>query len=516
MTSLYPSRVVYGDVAPQRGQDGTMPLTVQSTEFDHRQRAFLERMQGRGLEALESGTIVVIPSISFDDSELRKIVGINHYEERMLFVLLWLHNPDLRIVYVTSEPVDEAIVDYYLSFLDKPEDARERLQLLHLGDPRPRALSAKLLEDDTLLDELKEAIKSREDAYILTFNVSPWERAISERIQAPLYGPSPEAAALGSKSGSRHIAREANVPVLPGHEDLFSVAELEEAIHDLRSALPELETVVLKLNNGFSGQGNAVIELADLHSSLPATPTVFCAADETWSTYSSKVASEGAVVEQLVRHRKLISPSVQLRVVPGGGVEIVSTHDQILGGPDDQVYMGCRFPAQPEYRKVIMKHGLAVAKVLASVGVIGSFGIDFVGLPGAGGHVLNLGEINLRMGGTTHPFLMARMVTGGRLDENTGELVASGQPKSYLASDNLKSENYRCLTPRLAIDALERKGIAFNRARGTGATLHLLGALQAFGKLGAVCISNSPEEAATLYGEVTSALDEAAQLSARN
>ena len=189
-----------------------MPMTEQSTEFDRRQRAFVERMQGRGLEALESGTIVVIPSISFDDSELRKIVGINHYEERMLFVLLWLHNPDLRIVYVTSEPVDEAIVDYYLSFLDKPEEARERLQLLHLGDPRPRALSAKLLEDDTLLKELKGTIESREDAYILTFNVSPWERAISERIQTPLYGPSPQAAALGSKSGSRRIAREANVP----------------------------------------------------------------------------------------------------------------------------------------------------------------------------------------------------------------------------------------------------------------------------------------------------------------
>ena len=217
------------------------------------------------------------------------------------------------------------------------------------------------------------------------------------------------------------------------------MTELEEAIHDLRTNLPGLEAVVLKLNNGFSGQGNAVIELAELDSPLPATPTVFCASDETWSTYSSKIAAEGAIVEQLARHRKLISPSVQLRVVPGGDVEIVSTHDQILGGPDDQVYLGCRFPAQPEYRKEIMEHGLSVAKVLASVGVIGSFGIDFVGLPGDGGYVLNLGEINLRMGGTTHPFLMARMVTGGRLEESTGELIASGQPKSYLASDNLKS-----------------------------------------------------------------------------
>jgi hypothetical protein len=43
------------------------------------------------------------------------------------------------------------------------------------------------------------------------------------------------------------------------------------------------------------------------------------------------------------------------------------------------------------------------------------------------------------MGGTTHPFWMARLVTGGTYDPTTGELVAGGRPKSYVASDNLKS-----------------------------------------------------------------------------
>ena len=484
-----------------------MPPTAQS-EFDERQRAFVERMRGRGLEALESGTIVIIPSISFDAAELRKIVGITHYEERMLFALLWLGNPDLRIIFVTSEPIDEAIVDYYLSFLDEPHAARARLQLVHLDEARPCALAAKLLERDDVLGELKSAIDGRDNAYILTFNVSPWERAIANRLQTPLYGPSPEAVALGSKSGSRRVAREANVPLLPGREDLFSVDELEDAIDRLRAEEPGLEALVLKLNNGFSGQGNAVIEAADLLSPLTESPTVFCASDEAWPAYSAKVAAEGAIVEQLVRHDRLISPSVQLRVIPGGKVEVISTHDQILGGPDDQVYLGCRFPARSEYRKAIMEYGRAVAGVLQSVGVIGSFGIDFVGLPEADGYALHLGEINLRMGGTTHPFLMARMVTGGRLDEDTGELMVDGRPKYYVASDNLKSESYRSLTPERAIKVLERTGLAFNRTRGTGATFHLLGALRPFGKLGAVCIANSPAQAALIYDEVSATLDE--------
>jgi hypothetical protein len=95
--------------------------------------------------------------------------------------------------------------------------------------------------------------------------------------------------------------------------------------------------------------------------------------------------------------------------------------------------------------------------------------------------------------------------------------MANGRRKYYMASDNLKSETYRFLTPERAIDVLQRYEIAFNRDSGTGATLHLLGALQRFGKLGAVCISNSPEEAGRLYDEVTTTLDEeAAQLSGRN
>ena len=147
--------------------------TAQSIEFEERQRAFVERMRGHGLEALERGVIIVIPSISFDTAELRKIVGITFYEERMLFALLWLDNPELRIVYVTSQEVDESIVEYYLSFLDDPAGARARLDMIHIDDERPCALSSKLLEDTTGLDRIRDAIGGRDNGYILTFNVTP-------------------------------------------------------------------------------------------------------------------------------------------------------------------------------------------------------------------------------------------------------------------------------------------------------------------------------------------------------
>ena len=110
------------------------------------------------------------------------------------------------------------------------------------------------------------------------------------------------------------------------------------------------------------------------------------------------------------------------------------------------------------------------------------------------------------MGGTTHPFWMARLVTDGAYNPSTGELVAEGKAKSYVASDNVKGPALLGRKPADVIADVERAGLAFDPTRGTGATLHLLGALPSFGKMGVTCIADSAEEADVLYQEVTGAL----------
>ena len=61
--------------------------------------------------------IVVVPSLSLDQAELMKIKGVHHYEERLLFSLIRLRNPETRLIYVTSQPLHPSIVDYYLELL---------------------------------------------------------------------------------------------------------------------------------------------------------------------------------------------------------------------------------------------------------------------------------------------------------------------------------------------------------------------------------------------------------------
>ena len=65
----------------------------------------------------EPHTSVVVPSLTLDQSELRKIAGASFYEERLLFLLIRLRNPRARMVYVTSQPVHPIILEYYLQFL---------------------------------------------------------------------------------------------------------------------------------------------------------------------------------------------------------------------------------------------------------------------------------------------------------------------------------------------------------------------------------------------------------------
>ena len=57
---------------------------------------------------------------------------------------------------------------------------------------------------------------------------------------------------------------------------------------------------------------------------------------------------------------------------------LISTHDQILGGATGQIFLGCAFPADDEYRLAIQQAARSVSEVLAKKGVVSRFAIDFL------------------------------------------------------------------------------------------------------------------------------------------
>src|SRR5215210_6967661 len=130
---------------PDRRQRGRVRRGPRRRRPGHDRRGARRRGGAKTLRGVdETGTLVVVPSISFPVVELAKITAVQSYEERMLFVLLMLDDPELRIVFVTSAAVDPATIDYYLRFLQDPASARDRLTLVDVGDPSTGSLSEKI------------------------------------------------------------------------------------------------------------------------------------------------------------------------------------------------------------------------------------------------------------------------------------------------------------------------------------------------------------------------------------
>jgi hypothetical protein len=230
---------------------------------------------------------------------------------------------------------------------------------------------------------------------------------------------------------------------------------------------------------------------------------------ESWDSFQEKYREMGGVVEAWVEGEEKVSPSTQCRVNAMGEPQVISTHDQVLGGPSGQVFQGCTFPAEPHYRLEIQDAGLQVAKVLAERGAMGRFGIDFVSVAQPDGSYTHYAiEVNLRKGGTTHPFLTLRFLTDGTYDCSDGEFYTQdGRPRSYFSSDTLQSAHWQGLLPEDLIDIAVFHELHYDASTERGVVFHLVGALSEFGKLGVVCIGDNLQQAQFLYRKTTDVLD---------
>lgn len=508
----------------------TLPPTAQAEKFRQLQRQLPDRWQNIDHFDREDCDVVVIPSLSLDQRELQKVKGIHHYEERMLFSFIRLRNPKTRLIYITSQPIHPHIIDYYLQMLPGVpiSQARDRLLLLCTYDSSDKPLTQKILERPRLLERMRQAIRT-DQAYMTCYNSTILERELALQLNIPLLGLDPDLLYWGTKSGSRQIFADAGVPHPDGSTLVWTPNDLAIAATELWERQPTLERMVIKLNEGFSGQGNALLNLKPLRRVAPNAASTaervdafnqhfqhlsFQCDTETWESFSLKIAELGAIAEAFVEGHEKRSPSVQARITPHGEVEVLSTHDQILGGPDGQIFLGCRFPADEVYRLQLQDYGHQVGKALAAKGALERFSVDFIAVhhpERADPWELQAIEINLRKGGTTHPFMALKLLTHGRYDHATGQFYnQQGKPKFYVATDNLHKHHYIGLSPRDLMDIIANHRLHFNNVTETGTVFHLIGCLSEFGKLGLTSIGNSPQQAEEIYNHVIDALDQEA------
>jgi hypothetical protein len=227
--------------------------------------------------------------------------------------------------------------------------------------------------------------------------------------------------------------------------------------------------------------------------------------------FLEELEEDGGIVEERVVGKEMTSPSAQLRITPRGDVQLLSTHDQWLGGPNQQKYLGCVFPARPDYATLIANEAMKVGQRLAELGVLGRFAIDFVCARQADGWKPYAIELNLRKGGTTHPFLTLQFLTDGRYDPQAHEFRIADQKKCYVATDSLISKKYRVFTPDDLFDVAVRRDLHYDHTTQAGVIFHMMSAIGDYGRLGLTAIANSETQARELYQRTVAALDQEAQ-----
>jgi hypothetical protein len=474
----------------------------------------LQATLGPALEANRPGSttdhvVIAMPSYSVSESIL------SHYRDRipslehryLLSLFVGSRIPSCEIVYVSTRRPDEAVIDYYASLT--PPGASPRFRIFDIDDGTPRSVAAKIHASPALQDEIRAIVAGR-PALIEPWNVTETEREMAIALGVPINGTDPRLRSLGFKSAGRRLFRDAGVPVPLGVEDVHTVEDAETAIQRLVARRPALGGVVIKHDDSGAGDGNVVIDLAPMHAAPDPAAWLGATLVALPDWYRADLATQGGVVEERVAGVRFSSPSCQADVRPDGSVQVLATHEQVLGGPSNQVYLGCRFPADPGYAAVLARHTEAIGKRLAEAGALGRFAVDFVAAsPGDGTWDVYAIEVNLRKGGTTHPYLVLRSLVPGRYDAEGGRWVvaADGSERAYSATDNLVDPRWLGLEPSAVIGAVRDAGLEFSSATGTGTVLYMLSGLAIDGRLGVVAIEHTPAEADAMQEGVRRAID---------
>jgi hypothetical protein len=452
--------------------------------------------------------VVALPSFSLAPTIMQHYAArIPALEHRYLLSALMLARvPTSSLVFLCTQQPDDVVVDHYVDLAGDPT-VRDRLHVVVVPDDSPRPIAAKLLDRPDVIDRVRRLIDGR-PAFLEPWNVTEQEVEVAAAIGIPVNGTSPELWHLGFKSAGRQLFTRLGVPVPEGAADVHGVDEAATVIERMRERRPGLPTVVLKHDDSGAGDGNAVIGLVradgtrvtddDVRVSLLALPN--------W--YRADLLL-GGVVEELVGGAGVTSPSAQIDIKPDGDVEVLSTHEQVLGGDNGQVYLGCRFPADPAYAGRLARQARTVGVELARLGARGRVGVDFMARPLEGGGVETLAlEINLRKGGTTHPFTALRCLVPGRYDAEAGRwLAADGTVRCYSATDNLQRDAWVGVPVPAVLDAVKAAGLAFDRVRRRGVVLHMLSCLAIDGRLGVIAIGADPAEAEALVAATERTID---------
>lgn len=452
-------------------------------------------------------TYLVVPSISVDHEEIQFIQrALVDYEHRLLWLINRAEN-GRRVVFVSALPTSRVATSHLLAYASACSHGNVALETICLEDTSALPLADKILARNDWLKRLKHTVETDEKNVVLVpFMGTEREFQLGNLLGIPVVATAHELNYLGTKSGSRKVCREAGLLVPEGLEDIEDESHVIEAADELWFKKPERRRLVVKVNEGISGYGNGVLYLPEqdprklsprerrellrgqLHRLCFQTDL------QEYDFFMDRMARIGGVVEEFLEGRHKSSPSGQGFIHPNQNVELLSTHEQILIGPDGMVYDGALFPARAKHP--IGKDTMKVGEILQAEGAVAYYGVDFLNVDG----VRYALEINLRQGGTTHLRAQAMLSTGATFDPKSGNFLDEyGRKVFYAGTDGFKDPRLKKLPVYSLLEHFEDCSLKFRRSSRTGVMFHLLDSMNRSGTLGFTAVASTRQEARSLF-----------------
>ena len=198
----------------------------------------------------------------------------------------------------------------------------------------------------------------------------------------------------------------------------------------------------------------------------------FEAPDTPFDAYLAKLAERGGIVEERITGVELRSPSVQLRVTPTARSSCCRRTTSCSADPAGRATSAAAsrpISATPERSA---RHGRSSGHAWPARGCwAASPSTSWSSATRqARGRTYAI-ELNLRKGGTTHPFLTLQFLTDGRYDADTGLfLTPTRREKHLVATDHLESPSLRGLSIDDLFDIVARHGLHFDQSRSRSAS----------------------------------------------
>ena len=320
----------------------------------------LWRLIGRtdpGGAVQDENTLVVLSSLTGEFGAPGIVQKV--YEERFLFMTFLLRQPNLRLIYLTSQPVAPLTIDYYLHNLPDVtvSHARKRLHLLSPQDGSNASLVEKVLARPWFVRLIRDHIPDADRAHLVPFLTTDLERELALQLGIPMYAADPRHFALGGKSGARRVFAEEGLRHPPGVEDLSDEAGFVAAIVALRAQHPAIGRVITKHNQGVSGEGNAVVDLRGLPppggSGEAAAVTQrlramrFENAGLTYDAYMGAMARQGGIVEEMIDGAEKRAPACRCASLPSARSKSSPPMTRCSAAPAARAIWGPSSPPTP-------------------------------------------------------------------------------------------------------------------------------------------------------------------------